>query len=443
MSNQTEIQKSSKESELAILRYISYNESIKSLFQINQEWIYDIAYNEIFNIWKSKGFVDKFNTIDLFSKTEFYKESIIDEIYEYDFEVSEEDFITAVRLVEKKFKQRQIYSKLSQLSKKTFIETPELIGTEAVMFMENVIRHRKYESNGFAPDLKGSLVDLAYGHNASLVKMNLTTSNIWVVGGRPGHHKTNRGIDLGISYLNRNKELGIRNEKFGMFSLEISKLECKCRVWATVLGIPLADIISGNYNKQEATERMNSEFKHISDNFLIFDINDCKTNEEIMSILLTHKFKVWCLDFVQHYAKMQKGNSTNEKVISVMSFFKMVTLLTDSLLILLAQCRKLEKMDKVKFPRKEDIEWAGDIEQYANAISLIFFPYLVNPDHRNFNISVRGSFDKTDRPWFGISNAKVRNGEIYSQILWTNAHKCQLTSWPDNRKPAPKEYFDW
>ena len=158
--------------------------------------------------------------------------------------------------------------------------------------MENVIRHRKYESNGFAPDLKGSLVDLAYGHNASLVKMNLTTSNIWVVGGRPGHHKTNRGIDLGISYLNRNKELGIRNEKFGMFSLEISKLECKCRVWATVLGIPLADIISGNYNKQEATERMNSEFKHISDNFLIFDINDCKTNEEIMSILLTHKFKV-------------------------------------------------------------------------------------------------------------------------------------------------------
>lgn len=442
MNNQN-IEKSSKESELAILRFISYNDSIKSLYQINKDWIYDLAYNEIFCIWKNKGFVDKFNTIDLFSKSDFYKESIIEEIYEYDFEVSEEDFITSVQLIEKKYKQRQIHSKLSQANKKVFLQSPEATGTELVMYMENVIKHRKYDDNGSAPDLKGSLIDLAYGHNASLNRLNLTTSNIWVVAGRPGHHKTNRGIDLGISYLNRCKELGLKNEKYGMFSLEISKLECKCRVWATILDIPLSDIMAGNYNKEEANYRMNTEFKHLRDGFMIFDINDCRTDEEIMSILLTHKFKVWCVDFIQHYAKMQKGNGTNEKVINAMSFFKMVTLLTDSLLILLAQCRKLDKMDKIKYPRKDDIEWAGDIEQYANTISLIFFPYVVNPDHPNFSIVKRKIFEMTDRPWFGICNAKVRNGEIFNQILWANAHKSQFVKWPDNRKPAPSEYFDW
>ena len=126
-----------------------------------------------------------------------------------------------------------------------------------------------------------------------------------------------------------------------------------------------------------------------------------------------------------------------------MSFFKTITQLTNSLLILLAQCRKLEKTDKIKCPREDDIEWAADISQFANTITIIFFPYKAMPGHRNFTVTPSRPFNLTDRPIFLRINCKVRNGQIFNQVIWSNAHKCQFTNWPDSRKPAPKEYFDW
>lgn len=445
MSNLDTIEKSSKESELAILRFISYNQNIKLLYRINKDWIYDLPYQEIYKIWKTQSFVDKFNTIDFFSKSDFYKESIISELYDYEFEVSEEDFIKAIILVEKKYKQRQLHTKLSQSAKKVFSESPEITAMDIVMFMENTISYRKTNSQDIgAPSLKEDLIDLAWGHNKSLSKLNLTTGNIWVIAGRPAHQKTNEALDKGISYLNRCKELGLHSEQFGMFSMEIKKKEFKCRLWASVLDIPFQDVKDGNYNMEEATMRMNTEFKHINDNFLIFDISDCKTNDEMGAIVYSHKFKCWAVDYCQRWAKMQKvSGGTNEKVIDTMSFFKTITMLTNSLLILLAQCRKLDKIDKIKCPREDDIEWAGDITQYANVVTLIFFPLRVNGDHKNFQIKPGQTFEQSDRAIFLRINSKVRNGEMFNQILWSNAHKCQFVSWPDNRKPAPKEYFDW
>lgn len=318
---------------------------------------------------------------------------------------------TAIDVLEKQYKQRELYKKLKEVEGKVFNSDPETIEIDLMSYFKN--QEKDESSKRRITDVENEKPDEIVWINPSLrrefndiVPLKRT---IITLAGDSGHHKSNQGIDILLNYLDSNP-----TGKAVYFSKEMDYKETRARIFANRLGIPLRDILFNKVSLQETAKRIEDMFPHIAENFIIVGPEEFNSNEEIGKILIKHSPDVWCLDYLQYYALMQGENQDqNRNVIKAIAFTKTIAQISNSFGVVLAMIRKKDEKRVSVFPRIDDVEWAGLTKQLSHSVGMVFWPYK----HDN----------RCDVDWYVVSWQKVRNGALFAETAKIEPSICKFT----------------
>lgn len=419
--------KSSEEAEFTCFQHITNDKTGVYVSQLREEWFYSAKNQYIFRVLKNNPDIDilKFRDITTTEKTEFIS---ADETLAI-FEPSDFSFESASSIIRQKYNQRLIDKRVSELHELIYNTSPKDWKMELDKFFleleteeevtKTILDHFKVDS--------GQLIDFGK-ERPKLENLLFKRKSYAVVGGITSHHKTNQLIDLLVRALKTNYP---KDNKFTvlMFSGEEPAEDMSLRLFAKLLHINLRDIIKGKVRPEEITDLIKRDFPEFITNFIIVDSSQFKNASDVSRIIAQFNPDVWGIDFIQWFAKSSGKNpdDQNRNIMEAVATVKILVETTNSLAILLSQIRKQRSDAIYKFPRQEDLEWSGEISQYAAIIGLVFWPYKI----RQTDI---------DKSWFCVSWVKVRYGDLDTEILDVIPEFCDFTYNPAKQN-SHKEYL--
>lgn len=385
------------------------------LWSVRESWFTKPMYRLVISLWKKDASLIDYNLLKQFVVTDKTRETLFinpnDLLYLYAHPNPASNWQTAIKVLERQFKQRELYRKLKDIEGKVYSEDPEAIEVELMSYFKGL--EREEGSSKKITDVDDDVPDEIIWIDPMLRKefndIVPLKRTIITLAGDSGHHKSNQGIDALLCYLDSNK-----NGKVVYFSKEMDYKETRARVFANRLGIPLKDILFNKVSLRDCAKRIEDKFPHIAERFIIVGPEEFNSNEEIGKILIQHSPDMWALDYLQYYA-LSQGDSQdqNRNVIKSIAFAKTISQISNSFGVILSMIRKKDEKRVSVFPRIDDIEWAGLTKQLSHSVGMVFWPFK----HDN----------RCDQDWYVISWQKVRNGALFAETAKVEPGICRFT----------------
>lgn len=238
------------------------------------------------------------------------------------------------------------------------------------------------ESNSFKTGIKA--IDAHMG--------GLNLGNIVSIVGDTGSMKTKFSVWLCLQILRANPTF-----KCLYFEKEMPRKDLDRRLVTMLTGTAEKAITEAQTNeerkkiKQEIEEAFekSAEWRDLlEERFFIIPTTEFRDASDIYEIVEQHRPQIWCLDYLTQLSD-KKDREKNAFIMKQMETIKSIVHTTDSLCLLLNQCKK-HTVDarKDKRPLMGDIEWSGDIKNTSAYVLANFYPgYYWNPTSLGFDMN--------------------------------------------------------
>lgn len=402
----------SKLSEFTVLQHIFKNKDRKQIMQINDKWFNEPSYRLLFGHWQLyPDLLNELSLIEYDRANSLGLEILIKELSQpinYPFE-------DAIKQIQRAFVNNHIVEglkKTHEVLKKS--ENPD----EAVKELLRVVRsmpslHRKKRriTDGYQTD-PPRLIKMHTPRRPLLEELFIEKGNMTVLAGRTSHQKSNQLIDMLDNALTAN--INDPNFHVTVFTKEMSFQKFRDRLMARKLRIPFAEIQKRVKGGANADEEFDKRFPEFLDRFHIYDGNEFNSVEDMTYLMLEDSPSVWGLDYLQDAADAFAGNSkdTNTNVIELITACKIMSVTFENHGIPLCQLKKDEMTRRLNFPLMAQIEWSGKITQLAQNVGMLYWYWKHNT--------------RAFMNWYCVSWQKVRDGEIFNEILHTDPAMCDF-----------------
>ncbi len=205
----------------------------------------------------------------------------------------------------------------------------------------------------------------------------LTRGEVSIVGGRPGHGKTTFLVNLLVSLINN-------GYKVAMFNRELPNTEViKKIICIEMPKLSYTDVRRGVFTEKtiehlkKAKESITE--KYSEDKFIMFDsIRDFpKTASEVK------KFKpdVIIDDYIQLVTPVGKEDNRRLQLERICNDYKWLAKENDCSVVVASQLNRMieSRSGEAKRPQLSDLAESGAIEQVAENVFFVYYPFKVNP----------------------------------------------------------------
>lgn len=196
-------------------------------------------------------------------------------------------------------------------------------------------------------------------------------SELSVVGARPGMGKTT------VTLVLATKSSFEYNKKGAFITLEMTKKQLMNKIIAKETGLDYQDIKNYRLTKEqfETVKWWYNYFKTQS-KLTIYDMNDCRTLEEIISKISSGGFEYAIIDYLQLVKlgkSINKNGNREQDVAEVSRNLKLTANTLDIPIIALAQLsRSTETRGANKRPMLSDLRESGSLEQDADNVIFLY-----------------------------------------------------------------------
>jgi replicative DNA helicase len=252
----------------------------------------------------------------------------------------------------------------------------------------------------------------------------LTRGEISIIGGRPGHGKTTAMINLVANSISRGLRVIVFNRE--MTNVEMLKkllvLESgKLSYFNVRMGL-VNDIET--YAELKSTKEM-METKYSEENFAMYDnVNDFN---EAASIIRKFKPDIIFDDYIQLIVPDKNISERRLQLERIVNDYKWLVKKTNSVAVLVSQLNREVERGNSREPKMSDLAESGAIEQVAENIMFVYYPYK--------NEKERNKFGSNQIKLIG---SKVRYGVSGTSILGFDGDKVKLYESLEEMKRAGK-----
>lgn len=412
--------------ELETIRIAANSKDPKLVAQLNPDWFTYLPCKHAINIWSTNPKNFEYINFSAFNNENSYGMSKLDMQEVYEYPMNNSDIYDCIKIVKRKYRQRLISSKITDIQKRIFSMSPEEAEVELMSYFKNeeIIerQERRKITDNFTQE-NSDLMVIGGSIRPELDDIMPLKKTIITIGADSGHHKSNQAIDMLVLYIKNNP-----GRKAAFFSYEMDFEEARARLYSKCLKVDLKSVLKRKHKDgsiidvERLTDEMHRLHPDVVENFLLYDAQDFKKTSDISRILIQEEPDIWALDYLQYFAQMQAGNNASEQnknVMETIAFTKTIAQITNSLGIDLSQIKKFSDSRVTVFPRINDLEWSGLTKQISHSIMMCFWPFKHNESAiKNFYI---GSWQK------------VRNGELWTETSKVIPELCSF-EYPYNKK---------
>ena len=237
----------------------------------------------------------------------------------------------------------------------------------------------------------------------------LTRGEITIVGGRPGHGKSTVLLNLLSSILDSGK-------KIILFNRELTNVEVLKKLLALESGkLSYALIRQGIYDSNQLNELDNAREmiakKYSPDKFRMYDI----LRDFASSATEVKKFKpdVIIDDYIQLITPSGKEDQRRLQLERIVNDYKWIAKEYKCSVILASQLNRALETRGNQRPQLSDLAESGAIEQVAENVFFVFYPYKLDQKPENKHKMV-------------LVAAKVRYGETGNIAMAFDGDKCKI-----------------
>lgn len=372
--------------EKLILQEVVQNKDSKLLATINQDWLTG-EHQNLLHILRLRK-----ECMEYFYCSEYVAENNIDissQLIEVVFKGKMVGNVSsAMTLVEEKYLARKMSTVAAQITEDLNRRVHPLAIVAGVQEDIAKIKYSGERIEKLGESLEPDTMDLIDFGKDGLESLYLSKQEIMILGGERGHQKTNYAIDLICGALDYNVN-SLNNQEFKVmfFSREMSYKNLKARLLSRLFRITFGDIRKGNYNVQQIEKEFKERYWYYNDNFLLIKPEQINSVEDVAKFIMQEKPTVWVFDYMQLLARLlvEKGEDVNNKIAWLVTQFKALAQVTNTLGIVVSTLTKFEKGRISHVPRLEDLYSSVEIQYLATWIGLCYWPWFY---HRHLNQSV-------------------------------------------------------
>ena len=252
----------------------------------------------------------------------------------------------------------------------------------------------------------------------------LTRGEISIIGGRPGHGKTTAMVNLVSNSISR----GLR---VIVFNREMTNVEMLKKLLVLESGkLSYFNIRMGLVNDVETYAELKStkemmETKYSEENFAMYD--NVNNFEEAASIIRKFKPDIIFDDYIQLIVPDKNISERRLQLERIVNDYKWLVKKTNSVAVLVSQLNREIERGNSREPKMSDLAESGAIEQVAENIMFVYYPYK--------NEKERNKFGSNQIKLIG---SKVRYGVSGTTILGFDGDKVKLYESLEEMKVAGK-----
>ena len=294
------------------------------------------------------------------------------------------------------------------------LESIQVVDNEGVMTISQAVD--EYAEKRFKPDREQGIPT---GYKAlDNILQGLDGGDMCIIAARPGVGKSAISTEIAINIAKTKKRVVL-------FNLEMSTEQIYDRILSHESGISLKRIRRAlNFlgDEKEQFDRGNKTLKDLGDSLIIID-NIHKVSD-MQSILRKNKADIAVIDYAQLIVPESnyKGNRYAE-VGAISHSIKRMAKRLKIPIVLLAQLNRVSQQSKDKEPTMSELREAGDFEQDASQIILVW--------------------DKSeDRKLKGIKVDKNRQGEVGKVLMKFNGDNMSFEETDGEYEDAEETPFD-
>jgi replicative DNA helicase len=240
------------------------------------------------------------------------------------------------------------------------------------------------------------------------VTNGFTPQRLYVVGGRPGHGKS-------ALLLRHAADMCRAGHSVLFVTLEMSDRECRTRLYAQESGIPSRKIERGMLNGEEWTRLTETAAEISTWKLHIREPATLNTNQ-LGSMARRIKPDAIVLDYIQLLAPRNTMDKRFEQVSDMARQLKTLARRLKVPIVAGAQLnREVENRPDPK-PRLSDLRETGELEQSADVVTLIYWPYQSRPTRDEFVPAKVGDVAFLNRQNVELLIAKNRHGQSNKKI---------------------------
>jgi replicative DNA helicase len=202
----------------------------------------------------------------------------------------------------------------------------------------------------------------------------LRKGELWVIGGRPSHGKT----ELALNIISHNAFR--KSSTCAMFSLEMPAEQLQLRMMSEISGIPLWKFRTGNLTDKDVTEFTKIKDKIKETKLLLFKEPHVKPSELFAKTkqakLLYPDLSLIVVDYLQLMTPEGGENSRNDEVGKMSRTLKILAMDLDIPIIAISQLSRACDSRRNKRPMLSDLRESGSIEQDADVVLFCYRPYM-------------------------------------------------------------------
>jgi len=252
----------------------------------------------------------------------------------------------------------------------------------------------------------------------------LTRGEISIIGGRPGHGKTTmmvnliaNSISMGLRVIVFNREMTNIEMLKKLIVLESGKLS----YFNVRMGL-INDIET--FAELKGTKEMMGK-KYSDDKFAMYD--NVANFEEAASIIRKFKPDIIFDDYIQLIVPDKNISERRLQLERIVNDYKWLVKKTNSVAVLVSQLNREVERGNAREPKMSDLAESGAIEQVAENILFVYYPYKSERERSKFGSNQ-----------IKLIGSKVRYGVSGTSILGFDGDKIKLYESLEEMKIAEK-----